>query len=507
MKKYLSVSLALLFAAAFVWADEAKEAENLKMDVDAKATLEWGFDRGSGNEKAKHGFNNKAEVKVKVPIIKKGKKTSKGDSDVSAEFEIGELELNLLNEAKDDGPGDPSNKRDFDGNIKKINAKFNFYGAYLTVYDKPSFKTNYASIWEPINKNDDYKESYKYEPGFDGFGTKLGYKNKELFGLDVGVKFGSITNMKGELTSTSKSIKKEAGKLDKEETKADKSSHHNYGIGFDAAMEPVKDLLALKLGVNAMLDKAMYYKVGAGAHTDGEAMGIGFGAEITSKPVKDLELKFGFDGGTAAKNKKGEKVAFAWDTSFTAKYKWVAGGIYVASTGTPFEGAIWKSNGSSYTPTADIGVFAKFETKGEKPEDANYLVKGLEAGAYLGVYNLLSTAPKAVRDKGQVYPMLMKLWAGYKQDVGPGMWIKPYAEVWGETNNKTYKDGTTDQKLYFGIMYKAGLAFQPAEKVELDAFWQQGKKDDKMYLPGQVITAAQHKGHKGMFKFAVTVKY
>lgn len=490
MKKYLLVSLAMLFAAAFVWADEAKEAEGLKMDVSGDATLEWGIDRGSGKDaKAIHGFNNKAKIEVKIPLVKKGDKVSKGDAPVYAEVKVGEIEATVKAEAKDDGPGKSAEGSfGFDGTVKKVSAKLHFYGAYLSVYDKPSFKTNYAKMWEPVNKHGDHKDNFKYEPGFDGFGTKLGYAKKDLMDLDVGVKFGSITNMDGK------------------DPDNNNRPHVNYGAGFDFSMKPVKDLFEFALGVNATFDEAQYYFGTDKAHKNGKEKAIGFGAEVVSKPVKDLELKLGFDGGTATTDKAGKSVSFAWDMMFNAKYKWVSGGVYVASIGTPFEGAT-KDN----KPTADLGLYAKFETKGEKPEDANFLLKGLDAGAYLGVYHLLSSS----NDKDVLYPMLMKVYASYQQPLADGMWIKPYGEVWGESNHKLHKDGTlpADWKYYFGVMYKLGVAFQPVEKVEIDAFWQHGKQNDiknnnvgGMNLD-HVLTPAQKNNHNGMFKLAVKVKF
>lgn len=489
MKKYLLVSLAMLCAAAFVWADEAKEAEGLKMDVKGSATLEWGIDRGSGKEaRSAHGFNNKAEVEVTVPIIKKGDKTSKGDAPVYAEVSIKTIELNLKGEAKDDGPGDPSNKKEINGDVKDINAKLHFYGAYLTVYDMPSFKPNYASIWEPINKGDKYKDQFKYAPGFQGFGTKLGYAKKELMDLDVGVKFGSSTNMDNKDIADSK----------------ENWWHVNYGIGFDLAMKPAKDLFEFELGVNATLDEAKYYK-GTESHTAPTEKAFAFGTKITSKPVSGLELTYAFDGGHAST--VGTDKKFAWDTSFNAKYKWIGGGVYVASAGTPFEGK--NADGKA---TADLGVYAKFETKGDKPEDADFLVKGLDAGAYLGVYKLLTNIEKNY-GKNYTYPMLMKLYASYKMPIAEGMWIKPYGEFWGETNHTKVGAGVEAvKKPYLGVMYKLGLAFQPVEKVEIDAFWQHGKKADNnlaggMGAPDYVLTPAQHKNHNGMLKLAVKLSY
>ena len=97
MKKYLLVSLTILFAAAFVWAADATVAEP-KVDVDANATLSWGVDLGKGDKiDAKHGFENKASWAVKFPLIKKGNAVStKSDVPVYGEVILKDIELDIV---------------------------------------------------------------------------------------------------------------------------------------------------------------------------------------------------------------------------------------------------------------------------------------------------------------------------------------------------------------------------------------------------------------------------
>ena len=192
MKKYLFICLALM-SAALIWAEEPT-FEEPRLDFEGDATVSWGIDLGSGTGGAAaryqtHGFKNEMSWKVKFPIIKKGDKTSgrKEDAKVYGELTLKDIELAVesKHDAKDFKPT---------GKVDKLEAKFVFFGAYLQVYNAPSFKTNYADLWKPI-KNDDFKDAwdkqgYKFEPGFGGFGTKIGYKYDAL-GLDVGLKVGS----------------------------------------------------------------------------------------------------------------------------------------------------------------------------------------------------------------------------------------------------------------------------------------------------------------------------
>ena len=190
MKKYLLVTLTILFAATFVWAADATTAESA-IDIEADATLSWGVGFGSSSDSTpRHGFNNEASWTVKFPIYKKADRTStKSNVPVYGEVSLTEVKLNIVSEDGD--------KKKFivDGKVKGLKAKLVFYGAYLTVHDKPDFSANYAQIWEPLEKDDDYDEKpFTFKGKFDGYGTKLGYANKDLMDLDVGLKFGSNGN-------------------------------------------------------------------------------------------------------------------------------------------------------------------------------------------------------------------------------------------------------------------------------------------------------------------------
>ena len=197
MKKYLLVSLTILFAAAFVWAADAATAEP-SVDIEADATLSWGIDLGSKAEPdLKHGFKNEASWSVKFPLLKKADKTStKNDVPVYGEVSLTDVELNILSQKKSGG------NFVLDGKVDGLAAKLVIYGAYVSVFNKPDFEANYAKIWVPADKNKKYRpEDYEFYPSFSGYGTKIGYANKDLMDLDIGLKFGSNGNWDSEVTA------------------------------------------------------------------------------------------------------------------------------------------------------------------------------------------------------------------------------------------------------------------------------------------------------------------
>jgi len=546
MKKYLLVNLIVLFAAAFLWAADATIAEP-KIDVDAEATLSWGVDLGSGKDgKAKHGFNNEASWNVKFPLIKKGDLTStKSDAPVYGEVVLNGVELNIQSDKDKEG-----GKFSLDGKVKGIKAKLVFYGAYITAYDKPSFKSNFANLWEPIKKNDKFSagsHTFKFEPGFGGYGFKLGYANKDFMGLDVGLKFGSNGNWDSELDAgtTGYTIKYFDGdtKLGGDEyillpdpltgqptwvngkhplweddpyppkgsypffKKQDaKDNHSQYGMGLDFAMKPLDKMLGIAFTVNSTFTSSKKYKEGVAGVKD-DKVAFGLGAEVTSEPIDSLKLKLGFDGGMNFetqyhKDKRpfSPKInAFAWDMLFDAGYKWVNAGVYVSSPGTGFSGMNGKAKSLDKIEIADLSLYAKFETKGDTKEASN-LVEGLDAGLYLGFHKLLTFAKKADNSKMQ-FPLVMKLWGAYKVNVNDSMWVKPYANLWLETNHDyAGKDPGV------GLAYNLGVTFSPVEKVEVDAKWSHGTTTSNKleHVVGKSVINSQH---KGKFVLSLTIAY
>ena len=505
MKKYLLVTLTILFAATFVWAADATTAESA-IDIEADATLSWGVDFGSSSDSTpRHGFNNEASWTVKFPIYKKADRTStKSNVPVYGEVSLTEVKLNIVSEDGD--------KKNFivDGKVKGLKAKLVFYGAYLTVHDKPDFSANYAQIWEPLEKDDDYDEKpFTFKGKFDGYGTKLGYANKDLMDLDVGLKFGSNGNWetepdKPEIDYTAAPsdktqlavnapatpakvpadkiwVSKVDGKKYYEDEEpapgeyweydvkpVDPAKHGIYGIGFDFSMKPLDKMLAVAFTVNSVLHKNYDKKPN-----------VNFGAKVTSEPIDGLAFKAAFDGMYVFDKD------FDWDTIFTAQYKWVGAGVYVGSAGT----FIGKDPNTPTNPSmVDMAVFAQFETKGEK-EDATNLVEGLDAGVYVGMYRLIRGA------NDNKFPLFTKVWGAYKININDSMWIKPFADLWLETVGKDVK-----------LAYDLGVTFSPVEKVEVQAKWNQGTTDKNKYET-VIDKSALNGDHYGTFVLSLTVKY
>ena len=505
MKKYLLVTLTILFAATFVWAADATTAESA-IDIEADATLSWGVDFGSSSDSTpRHGFNNEASWTVKFPIYKKADRTStKSNVPVYGEVSLTEVKLNIVSEDGD--------KKKFivDGKVKGLKAKLVFYGAYLTVHDKPDFSANYAQIWEPLEKDDDYDEKpFTFKGKFDGYGTKLGYANKDLMDLDVGLKFGSNGNWetepdKPEIDYTAAPtdvhqlavnppavpakvpadkiwVSKVDGKKYYEDEEpapgeyweygvkpVDPAKHGIYGIGFDFSMKPLDKMLAVALTVNSVL------------HTSYDKNpNVNFGVKVTSEPIDGLAFKAAFDGMYVFDKD------FDWDTIFTAQYKWVGAGVYVGSAGT----FIGKDPNTPTNPSmVDMAVFAQFETKGEK-EDATNLVEGLDAGVYVGMYRLIRGA------NDNKFPLFTKVWGAYTIHINDSMWIKPFADLWLETVGKDVK-----------LAYDLGVTFSPVEKVEVQAKWNQGTTDKNKYET-VIDKSALNGDHYGTFVLSLTVKY
>lgn len=575
MKKYLFICLALM-SAALIWAEEAA-LEEPRLDIDGNATVSWGIDLGKGTGNADdryqtHGFKNEMSWKVKFPILKKETKTSARKEDAKVYGELTLKDIQLAVESKHDA-------KDFKptGKVDSLEAKFVFFGAYLQVYNAPSFKTNYADLWKPV-LNDGFnahwtKDGKKFNPGFDAFGTKIGYKNANLMDLDIGLKVGSNNHWAptekkwdgknnygkfksvmyfmqnppaktqkvvpqdeiwirqsdgfkfypGQAPTTASYAVHEAGQQDY----LGAANHSKYGLGFDFSMKPLKEKLEFAVTFNTLFDSANDYKKGIDTYTyRGNQVHMNTGAELKSEPVKDLKLKFGFDGGWAyasygydpaiSKPHYVNGSLFAWDMLFETSYKWVSGALYAASEGTPFEGYNSKTN----LLTADLGARVEFKTEGKK-DKANYLLEGLDAGVYLGMYQFIRTANKPEASKFTL-PLIMKVWASYEIKIGDSMSIKPFATFWGETNHvwhTEYRNSNSENKNwegwvvepYFGIAYNVGVTYMPVEKVEITARWDHGKMGKNKYpgrATGYLIDAtANHNNHNGTFVLSCKVKY
>lgn len=496
MKKYLFICLALL-SIAFVWARDAELANAEKLAIEANATVKWGIDLGRGTGDAEdrhqtHGFKNEQSWKVRFPIIKKGTNTSeRKDDQVYGEVILKDIELAVesKHDAKDFKPT---------GKVDKLEAKFVFYGFYLQVYNKPDFKTNFASVKTPVA----YKNSkdYQFESGFDVlYGTKFGYKNDKWLGLDVGVKIGSNNTWEpAKIKETNKEPRhnevlnrtvtlssaktrndiapnekwvniaddklvytyKEGSiaivpvatynvykvydwKVDVEK-EVDDPHHSKYALGIDFSMRPLGDKLGFALQFNTLFNLAKTYglkvlkddngNVRSGA-INNDRVYMGFGAKLESKPVKDLTLYLGFDSGWAYKSMDNPNNAAS--DLFAWEMLFTAGWKWL--TGGLYVGSESTPYEGYNQRSADdkrtADMGAYLEFKTEGGADkANNLVKNLDAGVSLNIHHIITRANQKSENK-RLLPFAMKVWAGYKIVITDTMWIKPSGEFWGETNH------------------------------------------------------------------------
>ena len=187
------------------------------------------------------------------------------------------------------------------------------------------------------------------------------------------------------------------------------------------------------------------------------------------------------------------KVAF--DLRFDASYKWVALGAYFGNDLSAYAGKD-KNNKA----IGDMAAMIAF--KSAASGDTNF-VEGLAFGVDFRLNHLLSAVPTG--DKSTL-PMGISAWVNYKYALTDSMWVKPYANFWGETNRKSIDASKTDK--FFGVAYKVGATFSPAEKIEIDTYWSQGKLSWNKYEGTEgMISAPAFDAHNGTFVIGVKVIY
>ena len=526
----------------------------LTPQVTAKASVNWGIDFGAGkNAKAQHGFENLLDAKVVIPLYM-GTLNSKTEGDVRMNFDLG---VNLAYRFYDQlsNSASPHVAWDSDAEFKlwrktlsDMSASIHFFGGYMNVYGRPDFSTNYAQIWSPIRDNG---VAWGPETSGDitGFGTKLGYASDDLAGtglkFDAGLKFGSngswkakgttsekkeivtlaagdtvdaaakyykfdpslftlsadgnlVINLKGKTPFTfagATVTAGEAGQYVKVTTTATGSAANKYAFGLDLSLGYDK-WVTLDFGINATFDNvkdfgkaSVHEDVAAGSNPDKPYLGMGF--KLGSKPVDGLALTLAMD----ALMNVGTDSKVAFDLRFDASYKWVALGAYFGNDLSAYAGKD-KNNKA----IGDMAAMIAF--KSAASGDTNF-VEGLAFGVDFRLNHLLSAVPTG--DKSTL-PMGISAWVNYKYALTDSMWVKPYANFWGETNRKSIDASKTDK--FFGVAYKVGATFSPAEKIEIDTYWSQGKLSWNKYEGTEgMISAPAFDAHNGTFVIGVKVIY
>ena len=501
MKKILSILMILVLVGGVAFAQ-------FEPTFTGDATLSWGIDFGKGkdgdNAKASHGFLNEANASVTMPFVKSG--ASKGEGDVYAYINLSGVDLGLSADMK----GAKAT-----GKIGSVEAKVVFNKFYLTIYNAPNMTTNYAT--RVVTNANIFGGPFK--TGFEGYGTKIGYEDKEMYDLNVGLKLVSNGSWEDRYKENKHafielvqikdggSYKVPTGhKLYKStytggnEDGADKVANANdtykvagvyalwrsaaptkarngeYGFGIDFHMVPVEKYLTVDANFNMTLSKTEKYEKTETDWKDSAAMN--FGVNLKSSPIEGLNLVLGFDGGSAYtytdKDSKKSGV-FAWALGLGADYKVEKVGtfdlgVYAASKATPYGQGKLVDADKNIKDGLDMAM--TFGYKGLP------IVENLDIHARVNVFRLLSKIAEAKKKEGYTIPLGLNIGAAYTAKISDSVSIKPYADVWGETNIKNYADGTNtaDQKYYFGLAYKLGVEVKPMERLAIDAYFEQGKR-------------------------------
>ena len=444
MKKFLGILLmsVLVGGAAFA---------QLTVTPTGSAKLSWGIDLGTGAVDLKHGFYNENSLKIKIPFFDDEQSFSGGSADKEANV-YADLSFNVVPKAESSVPG-------YD-----VSAALHFYGAYITVFDKPEFGASKAIGWKSINAGGGFNKHYWFSPEFTGWGTKIGYADKNLMGLDIGLKFGSDGNWEG----------KGSANVPGSTPPTPIVAHSQYAMGLDFAMSPVEKYLDISATFNVIFDKAKY---ATAADNYGKMMNFGIG--LASAPIDGMKIKLGFDGAAVD--------GFVWDAGLSFGYKWIDTAVYFAGKDSQ------QADGKDFNMDAHLAF-------NSKESGATNFVPGLAFGAVVNVYNLLSTPAS-----GAVIPLGVAANVSYKATINDSMWIKPYANFYGETNNISK----------FAMAYKVGIIYSPMEKVEVEAAWNHGVLDKNTYEGGFMaekmlktpLNDGNNNGHNGTFILGLTLKF
>ncbi|MCP6467741.1 MSP porin, partial [Klebsiella pneumoniae] len=416
-------------------------------DIEGYAELAWGIASDGGA--LKHGFKTTTDFKIVFPIVAKKDFKYRGEGNVYAEINVKALKLSLESNG--------GAKFDTKGSAKTIEATLHCYGAYLTIGKNPDFKSTFAVLWEPWTANGDYKskgDKPVYEPGFEGAGGKLGYKQTDIAGtgltFDIAFKFASNTDWEG---------KDSKGNVPAGVTPS------KYGLGGDILFgwertreDGVQEYIKVELTGNSTLssDYAQARALAAGAKVSMKLWGL------CALAATDVGHK-----------KNGAQGTVGADALLTLGYRWFSAGGYFASQASNVFGGVFLNMAMR---EHDCAAYIKLETKGSDP-DTSFL-EGLDLGVdvrtYMPVhYKVLKALPRADIH----FPVYGKVWGSYRHDMGEYGWVKVYANLYGGTNKKATPPAapaTKWSKEYCGY-YECGVVVSPLEKVEIRLSWEQGK--------------------------------
>ncbi|AOF71080.1 hypothetical protein A8P38_04455 [Treponema pallidum subsp. pallidum] len=430
-------------------------------DIEGYAELAWGIaseDGSAGN--LKHGFKTTTDFKIVFPIVAKKDFKYRGEGNVYAEINVKALKLSLESNG--------GAKFDTKGSAKTIEATLHCYGAYLTIGKNPDFKSTFAVLWEPWTANGDYKskgDKPVYEPGFEGAGGKLGYKQTDIAGtgltFDIAFKFASNTDWEGKSNTGAA----RAGR-----------NHSKYGLGGDILFgwertreDGVQEYIKVELTGNSTLSSGYAQAAGAAAAA---AVNNDILWDVGAKVSMKLWGLCALAATDVGHKKNGANGDVGADALLTLGYRWFsAGGYFASKASNVFQGVFLNMD----MQTHDCAAYIKLETKGSDP-DTSFL-EGLDLGVDVRTYMPVHAQARVDIN----FPVYGKVWGSYRHDMGEYGWVKVYANLYGGTNKKNdaapgaAPAPATKWKAEYCGYYECGVVVSPLEKVEIRLSWEQGK--------------------------------
>nr|WP_244265316.1 major outer sheath N-terminal domain-containing protein [Treponema pallidum] len=185
----------------------------------------------------------------------------------------------------------------------------------------------------------------------------------------------------------------------------------------------------------------------------------------------------------------------AFDALFTAQWKWLSSGIYVATAPANVFGTRVLDN--TIASCGDFAGFLKLETKSGDPY--THLLTGLDAGVETRVYiplthdlyknNNGNPLPSGGSSGHIGLPVVGKAWCSYRIPVQDYGWVKPSVTVHASTNRAHLNApaaggavGATYLTKEYCAQLRAGVSASLIEKTVFSLDWEQGMLSDVPYL-------------------------
>jgi hypothetical protein len=426
MKKILALLTAFALVTTAAFADISGVA------ITGNATLEYGFDF----ENETNGFKNDAEFTISIPLITKKDFTHKSEGDAYAEITLEDLGFTFVQNEDffgKTGAGEPIYDTDdsyFNEDLA-VKAKLVFGKYYMTVAGKPNFESENATLFAPLNVEDweNWEDTLEFNPGDEGFGTKIGTTN--FFGFDFGVKVASKYTYEGE---------NDAGTV---------------VVGATSAQE--NNVYAGKLAKKFDVNGTFNYFMDDWEALDADAY-MSFGGKLSFKPSETFNVYAGFDGRTNMVDPTDPTdTTMGLDAIVGMDSKFLTFGTYYANAAatTEFVTAAtdwyWVNAMKDNDPTKNIGNLAAYATV----KDGG-LVKNLSVAATVMAPFLLTDWEGQFGD-GAVQPLFFDTKVSYMIKKGDVHFFKPFWNMKAD-NMDYYVDGT-DTKTRFEFAHEAGVQY------------------------------------------------